>query len=84
MGRKAVKQYRELENDLYDDYDDLYDDDDDLKGLVKDVRSTRDWDDYFASVEKMSARRKIERRRDMKKLYSQLDDWEEFGENINW
>lgn len=84
MGRKVKKRYLDLDNDPYDEYDDLYDDDLDLKELARDVHSTTDWDDYFASVERMSARRKIERRRDMKKLYSELDDWEEFGETSSW
>ena len=84
MGRRAKKRYEDLGNDPYDDYDDLYDDELELKELARDIYSTNDWDDYFASVERMTARRKIERRRDLKKLYSELDEWEEFGENSPW
>jgi hypothetical protein len=84
MAKKVKKKYRDLDHDLYDEYDDLYGDDFDLKSLARDVHSTTDWDDYFASAKKMTARRKIEQRRDMKRLYSELDDFEEFGEHVNY
>jgi hypothetical protein len=66
-----------IENE--DDFDDLFDDDFDANELSKDISST-EWgdDDLDSSV---NARRKIERRKDIKKLYSQLDEWEEFGKN---
>jgi hypothetical protein len=83
MGRKAGKTRQRLDFDPYDDFNDGYDDEIDIRGLSKDFFST-ERDDYYGTDESFSARRKIERRGDMKKLYSQLDEWEEFGEQTDW
>jgi hypothetical protein len=79
MGKRARKNYRNVSIENEDDFDDLFDDDFDANELSKDISST-EWgdDDLDSSV---NARRKIERRKDIKKLYSQLDEWEEFGKN---
>jgi len=79
MGKRARKNYRNVSIENEDDFDDLFDDDFDTHELSKDFYST-EWgdDDGDSSV---NARRKIERRKDIKKLYSQLDEWEEFGKN---
>jgi len=79
MGKRARKNYRNVSIDSADDFDDLFDDDFDANELSKDIYST-EWgdDDQDSSV---NARRKIERRKDIRKLYSQLDEWEEFGKN---
>jgi len=79
MGKRARKNYRNVSIENEDDFDDLFDDDFDANELSKDIYST-EWgdDDQDSSV---NARRKIERRKDIKKLYSQLDEWEEFGKS---
>jgi len=79
MGKRARKNYRNVSIENEDDFDDLFNDDFDANELSKDIYST-EWgdDDQDSSV---NARRKIERRKDIKKLYSQLDEWEEFGKS---
>jgi hypothetical protein len=84
MAKKARKHNREFKFDPYDDFDDMYDDDFDAKDLTRDFHSTEwgeenlsDWNGHG------SARRKIERRNEIKRLYSELNDWEEFGEDEN-
>ena len=79
MGKRARKNYRNVSIENEDDFDDLFNDDFDANELSKAIYST-EWgdDDQDSSV---NARRKIERRKDIKKLYSQLDEWEEFGKN---
>ena len=83
MGRKARKPGQQSDFDPYDDFNDGYDEEIDIRDLSRDLYST-ERDDYYGSDVSFSARRKIERRRDLKKLYSQLDEWEEFGEQVGW
>ena len=83
MAKKARKKYKELDFDPLDEFDDLYGDDLDVKELSRDIQHGG-WDDYLDPEERFSARRKIERRNDMKKLYSQLDEWEQFGDRVDW
>jgi hypothetical protein len=83
MAKKARKKYKELDFDPLDEFDDLYDGDFDASEISRESHSTG-WDDYFETEERFSARRKIERRNDMKKLYSQLDEWEQFGDRAEW
>ncbi len=81
MSKKSRSKRQKINLDFDDDFDDLYDEKFDLDQLSRDIYST-DWGDYEDQYEKDSrsdARRKIERRRDMKKLYSELDEWEVFG-----
>ena len=80
MVKKAGKKYSELDFDPYDDTDDEFED---ALDVSETYRSNWD-DDGFESEERFSARRKIERRKDMKRLYSQLDEFEEFGDRVDW
>ena len=82
MAKKAHRQNREFKFDPYDDFDDI-DDDFDAKILKADFDDS-DWEDASEWNYHGSARRKIERRNEMKKLYSELNDWEEFGESESW
>jgi len=82
MSKKARKKYREMDFDPLDELDDLYDDFD-VNEVSREIHNTG-WDDDFETEERFSARRKIERRNDMKKLYSQLDEWEQFGDRADW
>jgi hypothetical protein len=73
-----------LDFDPFDEFEDGYEDELDVKALSKEMQGS-DWDDdSFETEERFSARRKIERRNDMKKLYSQLDEWEQFGDRVDW
>ena len=81
--KKAIKKIPLKKYDPYDDLDDFYDDEIDIHELSRDFYST-ERDDFYGGDPSITARRKIERRRDMKRLYSQLDEWEEFGESTNW
>jgi hypothetical protein len=94
MGKKAGKHKRDMDLDPYDDFDNAFVDEldelssdelDELSSdeLAKDIFST-DWDHFSTAEDHSDVRRKIERREDMKKLYSQLNDWEEFGEHYSW
>lgn len=83
MARKRQKHGKATDFEAFDDFDALYDDEIDLKDLVRDFHST-EWYGDSDRGGNFTARRKIERRRDMKRLYSQLDDFEEFGENVDW
>ncbi len=83
MGKKSRKHHRDLNWIPFDGFDDIYDEDMDIKDLSRDIYST-DWGGYSERVDRSSTRRKIERRSDMKKLYSELNDWEEFGSRESW
>lgn len=77
MGRKHRSGLQEFDSDPYDGYEDELDDDlDNLGNLSKDFYST-DWEDPSGSESRISTRRKIERRNDLKALYSQFDDWDD-------
>jgi hypothetical protein len=70
-----------ITDDAYDEFDDFLDDDFDLRELSRDIYSTEWGNDYY--YEKYftgDSRKRVERRRDLKKLYSQLDEWEGFGD----
>lgn len=82
--KRKFRQKIDLESfDDFDDYEEIFDEDEDLSDIARDFNSS-DWDDDYKADRRMSARRKIERRRDMQRLYSQLDDFEEFGDHANW
>ena len=83
MAKKARKKYKELDFEPFEEFEDAYGDELDLKELSGGMHGA-DWDDSFETEERFSARRKIERRNDMKKLYSQLDEWEQFGDRVDW
>ena len=83
MAKKARNHKRETDFDPYDEFDDIYDDDLDLKELPRAFFST-EGNEPMQRTSHGSARRKIERRNEMRKLYSELNDWEEFGQDENW
>jgi hypothetical protein len=87
MGTKHGSKNTEFDSDPYDDYEDYEDElDDDLgniKHLSKDFYST-DWEDPSESDYRFSTRRKIERRKDLKNLYSELDDGDELDFGNEW
>jgi len=83
MGRKAKKHGQYEDFDSFDEFENGFENDFDIKDLSRDFFST-ERDDYYSTNDRFTARRKIERRRDMKKLYSQLDEWEEFGGRSDW
>ena len=83
MATKNRKFREKLDYDPYDDYDEDFDGETDIDELAKDFYST-DWEGAFKTDRRMNARRRIEHRRDMQRLYSELDDFEEYGENSNW
>jgi len=85
MARKSRKTRHDTKLDLFDDFDDFddFDEELDLEKMSRDVLN-EEWGDYFDRSQRGSARRKIERRHEMKKLYSELNDWEEFGESESW
>jgi hypothetical protein len=74
MGRKKHKRgFEDFDFDPYDDYDDdsaL----DEFADLARDFYST-DWEDPSGHPRNLSTRRKIERRNELKELYSEFDDW---------
>jgi hypothetical protein len=78
------RKFREtMDFEPYDDVDFIDDDDIDIKDIARDFFSTdRDYD--LGEESRFTARRQIERRREMKKLYSELDDWEDFGNYEDW
>jgi hypothetical protein len=90
MGKKRKSQKNEFESDSFDDFDyyDDYDDDfdltsSDIRKLSKDFYST-DWEDPSGSDRKFSTRRKIERRNDLKTLFSQFDDYDDIDLGNDW
>ena len=90
MGSKRRPKTQDYESDLYDDFDE-YDDyeeefgDDarNFKKLSKDFYST-DWEDPSDSEHRVSTRRRIERRNDLRDLYSQIDDVDELDFGSEW
>jgi hypothetical protein len=82
MSKKSRQQKQKLRILELEDLEESFDDDFDLDELSKDIYST-DWGNDWESDEGFSARRKIERRRDRQKLYSELDDFEGFGKYVD-
>ena len=84
MRRKRRSDLQEFDADPYDGYEDELDDDlDNLGNLSKDFYST-DWEDPSGPESRFSTRRKIERRNDLKELYSQFDDWDDLDLSSEW
>ena len=73
-----------FDDNFSDEFEDMFDED--LDELSRDIYSADggDFDDGSRAKKKRDSRWKIERRRDMKKLHDDLDEWEEFGENYQW
>ncbi len=83
MSKKSRQQKQKLRVVDIDEFDEEFDEEFDLDDLSRDIYST-EWGDDVDSDQSFSARRKIERRKERQKLYSELNDWEEFGERDNW
>ena len=84
MRRKRRSDLQEFDADPYGGYEDELDDDlDNLGNLSKDFYST-DWEDPSGPESRFSTRRKIERRNDLKELYSQFDDWDDLDLSSEW
>lgn len=83
MAKRKHGKLKAYEIDPYVEFEEPFDDDADLDALSNEFGSS-DQDEFFEPEERFSARRKIERRNDMRKLYSQLDEWEEFGNRYDW
>ena len=90
MGSKHRPNKQNFDSGSYDDfadYDDIEDEfdmgPDDMRKLSKDFYST-DWEDPSGYESKFSTRRKIERRNDLKILYSQFDDLDEIELGNDW
>jgi len=82
MARKKQEQYQDFDTDDFDDYA-LDSDDMDIRNLSKDFYST-EWEDPFQTQERFSTRRKIERRKEIKDLYSQFDEWDDYDSRNDW
>lgn len=88
MGSKHAPKQSKFDSDSFDDFDDDYDDYEDdfddnvgnLKNLSKDFYST-DWED---PSDRLSARRKIERKKEFKESYSEYDDEDEIDFGNEW
>ena len=83
MSKKGREKFRVYEIDPFSDDDDLDTDDFDYEALTRDVHSV-ERDEIFEKEERFSTRRKIERRNDMKELYSQFDEWDEADSRHHW
>lgn len=84
MGRKHRSGVQNFDSDPYDDYEEDFDDEyDGIGDLAKDFYST-DWEDPSGSERRFSTRRKIERRNELKELYSLIDDWDDFDLSNEW
>lgn len=83
MASKKRKLRQKMKFDMFEDMGLIHDDDIDFEDISRDVFSAESG--YAPYEEKrISARRQIERRRDMKDLYSELEDWEESGKHRDW
>lgn len=83
MAKRKHGKPKAYEIDPYEDYPVSFEDNADLDELSSEF-AIGDQDEFFEPEERFSARRKIERRNDMRRLYSQLDEWEEFGTRYDW
>lgn len=90
MGSKRKSRKNDFDAESFDDFDyyDEFDDDFDLSSadmrkLSKDFYST-DWEDPSGHDRKFSTRRKIERRNDLKNLFSQFDDYDDIDLGSDW
>ncbi len=81
---KREQDLFQFESDLYDDYNDELDNDfDGLSDLAEDFYST-DWEDPSGPKRRISARRQIERRNDLKDLISEFGGWDEIDREDEW
>ena len=83
MSKKGREKIRVYEFDSFSDDNEMDFDDFDFEDLTRDVHSV-ERDEIFEKEERFSTRRKIERRNDMKQLYSQIDDWDDTDNRHHW
>ena len=77
MGKRSKWDFEEYDLDPYDNYDSESDSDlDDISELARDFYSS-EWEDPVGSNHRISARRKIERRNELRNLHAQFDDWDD-------
>lgn len=82
-GKMNLKKLQgRVQSDSFDDEFDV-EFDDDLEMASHDWYDD-EWDEEDDVQDHFSSRRKIERRRDMKKVYSELDEWEQLGSDQGW
>ncbi len=81
MSKKSQRNRKKLDPKLWGGGDALFDDDidfdDDSTDWMDDDGEA--WWAEEADESRISVRRKIERRREKQQLYSELNDWEQFG-----
>ena len=77
MSKNSKRKRRKLNIWSIEDAEN-FDNDFDLDELSRDIYST-EWGNDQSNEGRLSARRKIERRKEQRQLYSELSDWEEFG-----
>ncbi|MBT8062395.1 MAG: hypothetical protein HKO64_12565 [Xanthomonadales bacterium] len=77
-GKMKLKKLRGMvqESGFDDEFDFDFEDELEIASLAG---YDDEWDEEDDVQGRFSPRRKIERRRDMKKVYSDLDDWDQFG-----
>ena len=92
MKRMRKRDLQEYDAELYDKYSDDFDDDfedefddeiDSVSDLSRDFYST-DWEDPSGPKHRVSARRQIERRNELKDLISEFDDWDDYDLRNEW
>ena len=84
MGSKHKRDLQEFGPDPYEEYDDdMIDDFDDIGDLTRDFYST-DWENPAGTRRRVSARRKIERRNELKDLFMEFDDWDDDDLRNDW
>jgi hypothetical protein len=87
MASKHGPKDTDFDSDSFDDYDDFEDELDDDLDNVKDLSKgfySADWEDPNESDYSFSTRRKIERRKELKDLYSELEDDDELDFGKDW
>jgi hypothetical protein len=89
MGGKKRSNSFTYDDDVFDDFDDFDDydfEDVEIDGMKKHAKGfySSEWDDLSGPSGKFSSRRKIERRNDLKKLYSEFDDYDELDLGNDW
>ena len=87
MASKYKPKTRDFELDPYEEYEEYEDYLDDNIGNLKEISKdfySADWDDPSGNIRRISPRRKIERRQELKNLYSQLDESDDFEMDYEW
>lgn len=83
MGKKTHKHKRSSDFDTFDDVENFYDEEFDSKELSRDIYST-EWGMYPESDDLGRPQSKSRRQGGKNRVYSELNDWEEFGERDSW